>query len=367
MVEFQLRNGAGSIKLRYIVEDRDRHGNVRIYVRRPGRPKVRLHQQPGTDEFLAEYQAALTGAVTSDQEAAAKKKRTLPTAAPGNLRWVCEQYYGSGEYKRLASSTQIVRRRVLDALCETYGHLPVNRMGPEHIRKLRDDKAGTPDAANNLVKTLRQMFSVAAEARWISHNPAAEVKKLRTSSLGHHTWTMEEVGQFEACWPIGSKPRLAMALLLYTGQRRSDVVRMGPQHIRNGCITITQAKNENCNPVTVTIPILGALQDVLNGTPIGHLAFLVTAYGRPYTQAGFGIRFREWCDKAGLPHCSAHGLRKAMLTRLAELGASELEMAAISGHRNMDQLRVYTRAARQTILAQNAITRLSAGTKPERD
>ncbi|WP_211102825.1 tyrosine-type recombinase/integrase [Nitrospirillum bahiense] len=248
-----------------------------------------------------------------------------------------------------------MRRRELDALCIAHGHRSARTIETIHIVKIRDDKAETPDAANNLVKTLRHMFSAAVEGGLLPSNPAAGVKKLTTGGEGHHTWTMKEVEAFELVHPLGTMPRLALALLLYTGQRRSDVIRMGPQHIRDGHIVITQAKNARRNPVTVQIPIISALQEALDAMPGGHLAFLTTAYGRPFSPAGFGIRFREWCNKAGLIHCSAHGLRKAALTRLAELGASELEMAAISGHRDLNQLRPYTRAARQRVLAGHAM------------
>ena len=71
---------------------------------------------------------------------------------------------------------------------------------------------------------------------------------------GHHSWTPEEVARFELHHPIGSKARLAMALLLYTGQRRSDIVLFGKQHVRDGWLRFTQQKNRKRRPITLALP-----------------------------------------------------------------------------------------------------------------
>ena len=57
-----MRDGSGSIRLKHVIEDTDRHGNVRVYLRRPGHLKVRLRSRPGTEDFLTEYRAAMMGA-----------------------------------------------------------------------------------------------------------------------------------------------------------------------------------------------------------------------------------------------------------------------------------------------------------------
>ena len=170
------------------------------------------------------------------------------------------------------------------------------------------------------------------------------------------SWTEGEIAQFEAHHPVGTKPRLALALLLYTAQRRSDVVRMGRQHIRNGALTVKQQKTGTELP---PIPVLPELQVVLNATPSEHLTFLVTTTGKPYGPNHFSESFREWCDAAGLPkHCSAHGLRKAACRRLAEAGCSEKQIAAISGHASLDEVARYTKAADKARLARDAMAQM---------
>ena len=153
---------------------------------------------------------------------------------------------------------------------------------------------------------------------------------------------------------MGSKPRLALALLLYTAQRRSDVVRIGRQHIKDGVLTVKQQKTG----VTLAIPVHPHLQAVLDATPSEHLTFLVTATGKPYGGNAFSEQFRNWCDAAGLPkRCKPHGLRKAACRRLAEAGCSANEIMAISGHTTMKEIVRYTVAADQARLARNALAK----------
>jgi hypothetical protein len=104
--------------------------------------------------------------------------------------------------------------------------------------------------------------------------------------------------------PLGSKAGLAMALLLYTACRREDVVRFGPQHLRNGRLQYRQANNEHRNPIDIDIPVHPDLLKVVSETTTRHLTFLVTEYGKPFS-VGFGGKFHDWCNQAGLPHCSA--------------------------------------------------------------
>lgn len=192
------------VDLPYIREDRDRHGNWRIYVRRNGR-SIRIDAKRNTPEFLDAYRAAL---------AALEHPPAARVAEPNTLRWLIEKYYSSPEFrKELSDRTQYVRRGILDALVQEHGDKPFI-MKPRHVRKLRDAKADTPEAANALVKALRQVFKWAVEAERIDSNPAKEVPYIKTGSQGFHSWTIEEVRQYEAHHPVGTRARLALALLL---------------------------------------------------------------------------------------------------------------------------------------------------------
>jgi integrase len=185
--------------------------------------------------------------------------------------------------------------------------------------------------------------------------------RIKNRSDGFHTWDEGEIAAFEKHHPIGSKARLALALLLYTAQRRSDVVRMGRQHIRDGVVHVRQQKTGTM----LAVPLHPALAAIIEATPSKHLTFLTTSFGKPFTAPGFGNWFRERCNEAGLPrHCAAHGLRKAACRRLAEAGCSANVIASISGHTTLTEVARYTKAADQQRMARDgmaAITRTGSG------
>ena len=131
------------------------------------------------------------------------------------------------------------------------------------------------------------------------------------------------------------------------------MVGMGRQHIRDGAISVRQQKTGT----VLQIPIHEELRKTPETAPDHHLTFLVTENGKPFTAAGFGNWFRGRCNKAGLPHCSAHGLRKAACRRLAEAGCSGPQIAAISGYKTLAQVQRYIQAADQAKLARQALAK----------
>jgi integrase len=356
------------LRIKYVWEDVDRHGNVRRYFVRAGQRKIRLRAAPGTREFADEYERALK----ADSNEVTLEEISRTPALRGSLRWLVEQYYGSSEFKRLDRSTQSGRRGILDSLCQEpisnenagmIGSLPFASMPTSKVRALRDRKSEWPEAANGRVKALRQVFkyAIAAEIPGAERNPPREVPYIKTGSQGFHTWSIEEVRQYIDRHPIGTKAYLALALLLFTGQRRSDVVVFGRQHTKNGWLTFTQRKNRKRKPVTLSIPVLPWLDAAIDAGPCGELTYLVTEFKRPFTSNGFGNKFRDWCDQAGLPHCTAHGLRKAGACIAAENGATEKQLMAIFGWQTMKEAAHYTKMANQKKLAASAMSLLSIG------
>jgi integrase/recombinase XerD len=339
------------MRFKHLVEDRDRHGNVRLYVRIPGRPKVRIRACFGTDEFMAAYNAAVAEQVTKPPQA--------KEAKPGSFRHLCIRYYASAAYKALDGSTRNWQRRALDEIAGEHGAKPVAMMQPRHVRRLRDAKAATPAAANQLVKALRALFSWATEAEETTVNPTIGVKKLNYRSEGHHTWTNEEIQQFYARHPLGSQARLALDLLRYTTGRSEDMPRLGRQHLRDGRILFRQAKNEHRNPIDIDIPLHPGLAESIAAANVStNMTFLLTEFGKPFTPNGFGNKFKDWCRQANLPHCSAHGVRKATATALAEASATPHEIMAITGHQTLEEVERYTKAASRKKTADAAMSKL---------
>jgi len=350
-----------AIDFPYVHRDVDRHGTERLYFRRRmGEVKIRLREKPGTAEFAAEYADARARAEAS---AASDEAHELRAPKVGTLRWLCAGYFGSAEFELLDPSTQRARRRILEGCLaeqiapdarERFADFPIKRITGKALRVLRDRKANLPEAAIGRIKALRRLFSWAIDHDLIATDPSRDVKRLTHASAGHHSWTMEEVEQYEARHPVGSKARLALALLLYTGARRSDIVLLGRQHVKAGWIKFVAQKNQKRRPVTVELPMPPALATIIEASMTGALTFLVTQYGKAFTAGGFGGWFRTRCDEAGLPQCSAHGLRKAGAARAAENGATAHELMAIFGWLSLKEAERYTAAAQRRRLARNA-------------
>ncbi len=340
-----------TIRVKYIVEDTDRHGNVRLYLRKPGLTKVRLPGPSGSPEFWAAYHKAL-----------AVKAAPVRLSGPlqGSMRWLIVEYYKTPEFKKLEAKTRRVRMVAFDRFCAGGdGDRAFADMRPKHVRARRDLLASTTGTANNLVKFLRVLFAFAIRYDHHDRNPAAEVELLKGSAEGWHSWTDAEIERFESKYAVGTTPRLVLSLALYTGQRRADLAILGRQHERDGWLHFTQHKGRNQTPVRLQIPIIPELRRIIDASLTGDLTYIAGATGRPLKPNSLGNSFRDWCNAAGLPNCSLHGLRKAAASRLAELGCTEFEIMSITGHMTSKEVTRYTRAASQRTRAEGALARVT--------
>jgi integrase len=344
------------VEFKYLIADIDKNGNVRRYVRKPNCAKIRLRQKFGSPEFVQEYLKAMAlGGADETGKKSARAKNSPYKSDSSSLEWLVIKYYGSTTFKELGDETQKVRRRILDGLCDKHGTMGIRDITGGHIRLSMDARADRPEAANGFLKALRGLFRFACEREIMPADPSAGIKKVRHKTDGFHTWTIEEVKQYEARHPLGSKARLALSLLLYTGQRRGDVVHMGRQHVEDGVMRVVQRKTRE----VLQLPVLPILSDIIAQSPTGDLTFLVTQWGKPFTAAGFGGKFRTWCDQAGLRHCTAHGLRKAGATIAAENGATDRELMAMFGWKTAAQVTVYTRKTENKRLAASGMPLLT--------
>ena len=339
------------IKLRYVQRTKDRHGTWRHYFRRPGHPRATLPGLPGSAEFMAAYQAALEGAPPP-----VGTSRT----APGSMAALAASFYRSAEWDQLGAASQTNRRRIIDRFLAEHGDKPFALLKPKHIRGFLDDKRATPAAANSLLSILRKMLRHAVDHEMLDSDPTRDVRRLRYRTTGFRTWSEEDIAKYEARWPVGTRERLALALLLYTGQRRSDAVRMGRQHITadGRSIRVKQAKGGE----ELVLPIHPALREALAAVPHGQLTFLQSQQGKaskPFTPNGFYMRFVEWARAAGVGKgLSPHGLRKAAARRLAEARCSPHQIMAVTGHKTLAEVERYTRAVDQERMARSGIARI---------
>lgn len=331
----------------FLQREKTRHGKFTWYFRRPGGKRIRLPNEYGTETFWEAYYAAYSG----------EAPKPVKHLKENTFAWLVEEYKQSAKWKSLAPATQEMRTRILGKMVETGGKRDIRSITRHDIQHGIDRRGDTPHAANNYLKTMRQILSWAEDKGYITANPAEKVKRVDADTDGHHVWTPEEVKKFQERWPIGTRERVAMDLLLYTGLRRSDAVTVGPKDIdADGTLVLKTQKTET----EVYIPIIKVLQDTLDAGPIGE-TFIIGEKGKPRMATSFGTWFRLACIEARVPG-RAHGLRKAGATMAAENGATPHELAALFGWTNTRIAEIYTRKADRKRMAKSAMDKMGART-----
>jgi integrase len=328
----------------------DRHGRPRFYFRRAGFKQVPLPGLPWSPEFMEAYQAALNE--TPPVEIGGGR------TVAGTVNAVVIGYFASAAFQNLAPASRQHYRGIIERFRREHGEKRIATLERRNVLAMLDAKASTPAAARDFLGCLRVLIRYAIDIGLRDSDPTLGIKIAKPKSDGFRTWSEEDIALFESHYPIGTKPRLALELLLHTAQRRADVIRLGPQHIRGGVLSVRQQKTAK----PLAIPVSPALAAALDATPSQHLTFLVTDDGKPFEAAAFTKWFRRCCDAVGLSGYSAHGLRKAACRRLAEAGCSASEIAAISGHASLREVERYTRAADQARMARNAMARTRTAT-----
>lgn len=333
------------IEIPHVQSFKDRHGKPRFYYRRKGFARVKLPGLPGSAEFMDAY--AKAGVLAARLPSGAP-----PSVKPRSINALIIEYYRSEGFLTLEAATQRNYRGILDRFRGKYGDRSAIQIGPIHLNAIFHQMASTPGAVRTLRKRLSTVFAVAVDLGWRKDNPVRETKASKRKSRGFTPWSEEDIAAFERRWPSGTRERLALALLLYTGVRRSDAVTLGRQHVSEGRISVVQAKTD----VRLRIPVHRDLQSEIDQA--SGLTFLMTQYGRPFSRAGFTAWFVSRAKLAGLEGRTPHGLRKACGRRLAEAGCTAKQIAAVLGHQTLDEVETYTRDTDQGRLADDAFARL---------
>jgi integrase len=316
-----------------------RHGKAIWYVRIGRGPRTRIRVQFGTPEFDTEYQAAIAGTPRS--------KKGAP--ATGTLAWLVARYREVGAWSNLSTATRKQRENIFLHVLETAGDKPFTQITKAHITAGRERRSATPSQARHFLTAMRGLFRWAVTAGLAKSDPTLGVENpQRRKGEGFIPWTEEHVEAYEKRWPIGTRQRVWLDVLLYTGLRRGDAVRFGRQHVREGIGTIKTEKSGFT--VTVTLPILPVLAETLAAGPCGDLTFIAGERGQPLTKESFGNLFREACRQAGVPG-SAHGVRKIAATRAANSGATVAQLEAIFGWSGGRMASLYTQSADRKRLA----------------
>jgi integrase len=336
---------------------RDRHGNLRFRHRKLGITKY-FKNPLGSAEWLVEYHEY----ENSDRHQISARH------TPGTLGDLITRYYRSQDFNSQGEVSQAKNRAIIEEFRQGRDDRPVALITFEHVDTILAKKTqkvpategkrttGGPAAAQRLRKQLRRLFEHAVRLGMIRTNPVELTARVKYKTAGFHSWTESEIEKFRKSHALGTKARLALETILWTGQRRGDAHRFGPPHVRDGQIKYEQEKGGK----ELWLPMAPQLRTAIDAMPsIGVHTFLVTEHGKPFSKAGFGNWFRDRCDEAGLKHCAAHGLRKAIARRLAENGATQKMIKSVGGWSNDREVAIYTAGADQAELARTALTSLA--------
>lgn len=330
------------LRLKYVNQYIDKTGRLRRYFKRGGKQLGALPGEVGSDEFTAAYKAYLSGG---------KAEPKTVTTVEGSLGRLITAYYGSREYRDdLKASSKKIYGYVLEPLAKTHGHRTAQITHQQAVKLIEDIGANKPGMANLTKSVLQKVFKFAIREKWRSDNPFLGIEPFKRGT--HHTWNEGELKTFETRWPLGTRQRLAYALLLYTGQRVGDVAKMKRADIVGGELHVIQDKTG----AELYLPVVPELVQAMKAYPAKGLSLIGNENGKPLSRAGLSQLMRKAIEDAGLPgKCNSHGLRKATMRRLAEAGKTEKQIASVSGHKTLREVERYTAAADQRRLAQDAM------------
>lgn len=335
------------LELPYVKQYRDRTGVMRRYFRRGGKDYGALPGDIGSPEFMEAYQGFL-----------GSKPEQKPRSAPGTFGHLIATYYKSVEFANLKPNSRAMYKLILDPLSTTHGHKRLALLTRDAARSMIQKIGETRPGMANLTKgILNRVFRVSIDAGHWNTNPFARLTAYKIGT--RHTWTEAELLAFEQRWPLGTRERLAYALLLYTGQRVGDVARMHRKDIIKNEIHLVQQKTGT----ELQIPIHAELAKAMKAYGTKGLTLVGDKHGRAIQRNSLSLLMRRAIADAGLERrCTAHGLRKAVLRRMAEGGASSKTLAAVSGHKTLKEIERYTEAANQPKLAKAGLKLLKTGT-----
>ncbi|MGA7454553.1 MAG: tyrosine-type recombinase/integrase [Rhodoplanes sp.] len=320
-----------------------RHGKRVWYFRAGHGPRIRLPAGPGEPGFDDAYQAALAGRIPDPIQHTGPKRNTFA--------WAIERYRETAEWREYDEATRKLRDRVFCGIIDKAGDRPLSSFITAVI------EAGVakrkPGAAWGYLGALRPFFRWCVKARLVSTDPTAGVRRPALRKGGWAPWTDDEMAAFERAYPVGTRERVAYDIARFTGLRRSDIVRLGRPHIRDGVIRITTKKGG----VRVTQKMHPTLAAHLAATQTGDLTFVVGPDGAPMRENAFSKFFQRACRRIGIKK-SVHGIRKSAAENAAENGATDSELMAAFGWRDHRMPAHYTLEADRERLGLAASERL---------
>ncbi len=276
----------------------------------------RLQGAPGSPEFHASYNAAV-GA-----------KRLTPAGA---LQSVFDAFEASSDFATLAPRTRTDYRKHLKHIAVEFGDLPLKLLEDRRTRgeflAWRDRLAARSRRQGDYAfSVLARTISWALNRGLVPANPCEKPGRLYRSGRRETVWTDADEAAFEAIAP--EHMRLALQLALWTGQRQGDLIKLPWSAYDGTHIRLRQGKTG----VRIVIRVAAPLKEALDRTPKRAVTILTNNAGGSWTGNTFGCAWRRTCRLASVAGLTFHDLRGTAVTRLALAGATEAEIAAITGH-----------------------------------
>jgi len=327
------------IRLRHVnafLNKNRRDGRIRYYFRRPGMKAIPLPGIPGDEQFMAAYHAALAARSNVPVEIGADRTK------PGTVSALAVNYYKSNAWFDLAPDTRKNRRPLLERFREKHANMRVALLRRDHFEKMIAEMTCAPGMKSYWLKAIRAMLKSGIPGM-IAADPTAGIVIKQPKTPGHRPWTIEQIEQYRAHWPLGTEARLVLEFAYQTVSRRGEVTRFGPQHLyqgQNGEWRIRIARTKGSRDVD--IPVSAELLAAIAAMPRAHLTYVHGRNGKTLSKVTLGQRFRQWAIEAGLPkHCRMHGLKKSGMNEIVLAGGSAPELMAVSGHRSMAVAQAY--------------------------
>jgi integrase len=308
-----------------------------------------LRGEPGTPEFVASYNEAVA-------------RKVLPPR--GKLLSVLQAYQASEDFLRLADSTRRSYVALIIRIEKTFADFPLAALTDRRTRgvfKEWRDRIAIESGrrqADYAWTVLARVLSWALDRGFVAANPCEKGGRLYRGSRRDNIWTADDEAAFLKSAPMHL--HLPLLLALWTGQRQGDLLRLPWSAYDGTRVRLRQSKTG----ARVVIPVGAPLKAALDAMPKRSTIILVNSDGKPWTSDGFRASWRKACTAAGVVGVTFHDLRGTAVTRLALVGASEAEIATITGHSLRDVHAVLDAhyLARDPKLGESAIRKLEKGT-----
>ncbi|WP_375640112.1 tyrosine-type recombinase/integrase [Bartonella sp. MM55XZML] len=335
----------------HLVKQITQHGKIVWYVRIGHGKRIRIRGTYGTQEFVDNYKSAL-----AELQGLILPKSKTGKLVEGSFAWLLKQYLNSSNWHSLSTVTKKQREYILMKICDSVGDIPYQAINKKHIIAGVERRKETPAMAREFLKVLNGLFNWAIDQGLLENNPTLGVKKPPLKNKGGFpVWTEEDVEKYYKRWSHGTHERVWIDVLLYTGLRRGDAVRIGWKDVKDNIIHLKTEKSKF--QTDVFLPILPELAKTLEAGPIGEDTFICSKHRGEIPKERFGITFYNACTQAGIKK-TAHGLRKLAATRAANSGATVSQLKAIFGWTHDAMASLYTKSADRKKLALEAIKKL---------